>query len=207
MASRCQRAPAIALTMACAVIAQAAVAHARPLHLTISVQDYAGLSPAVITQTEAVVARIYHQIGVDIVWLDVARVAPTMLSDRAAPAVDWESVIHVGLLSAAMEHKLRPDRGTVGVAITGSHLVRIFVSRVEYLASNSQQDLADVLGHVMAHEIGHLLLGPNAHSTAGLMAAVLDVPRIGLGGLSFDRRQAAVIRTKLAGDIGNLALR
>ena len=55
-------------------------------------------------------------------------------------------------------------------------------------------------GHVIAHEIGHVLLGPNAHSTAGLMAASLDLPRIALGGLWFDRIQAAIIRARLACD-------
>ena len=53
---------------------------------------------------------------------------------------------------------------------------------------------------VVAHEIGHVLLGLGAHSTVGLMAASLDLPRIALGGLWFDRVQAALIRARLGCD-------
>ena len=114
--------------------------------------------------------------------------------------VDAESAIHVGLLSAEMERRARPDRATLGMAIPGARLVWVFVGRVEFLAAWCSARPSDVLGHVIAHEIGHVLLGLGAHSSAGLMAATLDLPRIALGGLWFDHGQAAIIRARLAGD-------
>jgi hypothetical protein len=99
-----------------------------------------------------------------------------------------------------MERRAKPDLGTLGMTVSSTRLVRVFVDRVAYVAGGAQEDVGDVLEHVMAHEIGHVLLGPNAHSTAGLMAASLDLPRIALGGLWFDRIQAAIIRARLACD-------
>ena len=99
-----------------------------------------------------------------------------------------------------MERRARPDRGTLGMTISGTRLVRVFVDRVEHVARSAEQGVADVLGHVIAHEIGYVLLGPDAHSTVGLMAASLDLPRLAIGGLWFDRIQAAIIRARLAGD-------
>ena len=57
-----------------------------------------------------------------------------------------------------------------------------------------------------AHEIGYVLLGPDAHSTVGLMAASLDLPRLAIGGFWFDRIQAAIIRARLACDISRRGL-
>jgi hypothetical protein len=46
----------------------------------------------------------------------------------------------------------------------------VFYDRVRQLSSQSLNE-AEVRGHAMAHELGHLLLGINAHSTDGLMSA------------------------------------
>ena len=198
MATRWEAASAIAI--ACAVTAMPVAAQYRPLYMTIVVQDLAGLSQTVIKEAETVVTRIYSQIGVQITWRDIVGFEEPTAIDQAADVVHGESVIHVGLLSTEMERRAQPDLGTLGMTVSSTRLVRVFVDRVAYVARGAQEDVSDVLGHVMAHEIGHVLLGPNAHSTAGLMAASLDLPRIALGGLWFDRIQAAIIRGRLACD-------
>jgi hypothetical protein len=198
MATRWEAASAIAI--ACAVTAMPVAAQDRPLHMSIVVQDLTGLSHVVIMQAETVVTRIYSQIGVDVAWRNMVGFEEPAAIEHAGDVVDAESVIHVGLISTEMERHARPDRGTIGSTVSSTRLVRVFVDRVAYVARGAQEDVGDVLGHVMAHEIGHVLLGPNAHSTAGLMAASLDLPRIALGGLWFDRIQAAIIRARLACD-------
>jgi hypothetical protein len=50
----------------------------------------------------------------------------------------------------------------------------VFYYRVEELARGRSLSAADSLGHAMAHEIGHLLLGTNSHSPTGLMRARWD---------------------------------
>jgi len=50
----------------------------------------------------------------------------------------------------------------------------------------------------MAHEIGHLLLPPDSHSAAGVMAATMDLYLVEHGGLCFDQQQALMIRTRVA---------
>ena len=198
MATRWEAASAVAIAFA--LMGRPVVAQDRPVYMTIVVQDLAGLSPTVIKEAETVVTRLYSQIGVQITWRDLVGFEEPTAIDQAADVVHGESIIHVGLLSAGMEHLVRPDRGTLGRTASGTRLVRVFTNRVEYVARGAQAEVGDVLGHVMAHEIGHVLLGPNAHSAAGLMAPSLDLPRIALGGLWFDRIQAAIIRASLACD-------
>ena len=50
-------------------------------------------------------------------------------------------------------------------------LATIYVDRVERMAALSEADTASLLGRAIAHELGHLLLATNAHSSSGLMRA------------------------------------
>ena len=54
-------------------------------------------------------------------------------------------------------------------------------------------NLAEILGSVMAHEMGHLLLGSNAHAISGIMRAHWEsgeLRRIAMGTLVFLPEQA-----------------
>ena len=62
--------------------------------------------------------------------------------------------------------------GALGYALpfahSGAHVL-IFYDRVETLARSMNEALYIVLGHAMAHEIGHVLLGSSEHARGGLM--------------------------------------
>jgi hypothetical protein len=51
-------------------------------------------------------------------------------------------------------------------------LATIFADRVEALAGEARVDSSSLLGRVIAHEIGHLLLGTTRHNRHGLMRAL-----------------------------------
>ena len=71
----------------------------------------------------------------------------------------------------------------------------------------ADNDLGCRLGHVIAHEIGHLLLPTRAHSPSGIMKAGLDGERAAQGALFFTREQARQIRTRLMNAEQQVALR
>jgi hypothetical protein len=59
---------------------------------------------------------------------------------------------------------------------------------------------AVLLGHLMAHETGHLLLGPNSHSPKGIMCAVWrpeELRNAAQGVLLFTPEQSKLLRAKL----------
>jgi hypothetical protein len=80
----------------------------------------------------------------------------------------------------------------------------VFLSRVaQTVASNvGMISLPGLLGHVMAHEIGHLLLKSSAHSSEGLMRADFrpgDLKKAGQRQLKFSPSQSqAIHRNALA---------
>jgi hypothetical protein len=73
----------------------------------------------------------------------------------------------------------------------------VFYSRVEHLSRSATAPVEQILAHVMAHEIGHLLLGSNRHSTKGIMRGRWEYSDIRLaiaGSLSFTPEEASCMR-------------
>ncbi|MGH9240082.1 MAG: hypothetical protein ACRD3G_18720 [Vicinamibacterales bacterium] len=79
-------------------------------------------------------------------------------------------------------------------------LATVFVDRVELIAGLSETDATLLLGRAIAHEIGHLLLGTNAHSVRGLMRTEwtpADVRRHASADWALTDEEAAAIRRRL----------
>jgi hypothetical protein len=112
---------------------------------------------------------------------------------RADLAVDWRDCPAGGVLArgacaappAPGELALRlvhspkgdPNPRALGNALidttTGSGtLATVFIDRVTALSQQGKIDPWSTLGGIMAHEIGHLLLGTNSHSETGLMREI-----------------------------------
>ena len=75
---------------------------------------------------------------------------------------------------------------------------------MEQLHQSDGSDIASLLCHVAAHEIGHLLLGTNSHSTAGLMHAHWTAEELAsakVDGLVFLEKESRRMRAKLTGSL------
>jgi hypothetical protein len=76
----------------------------------------------------------------------------------------------------------------------------VFYDRMIELHANWNASLPDTLGNVMAHELGHLLLGSNSHSGVGIMRARWqgeDLRRMSRGGLWFTIEEAYRMSSRL----------
>ena len=76
----------------------------------------------------------------------------------------------------------------------------VFWKRVLELHTNYQVDFAGILGSVMAHEIGHLLLGAHSHAISGIMRAQWEsreLNQIAMGTLLFLPWQDHPMRAKV----------
>ena len=79
-------------------------------------------------------------------------------------------------------------------------LATVFVDRVELIAGQAETDATLLLGRAIAHEIGHLLLGTNAHSVRGLMRTEwtpADVRRHASADWALTDEEAGAIRRRL----------
>jgi hypothetical protein len=133
-----------------------------PRAVTVRVIDLADAPLAIRRPALEQAARLFERIGVTIVWDD---------SNRLAPALSRPFVVDLTLL----DH--RNDPGTTG-SVLGSSTpspapsIAVFYCDVQQLAQLHVVRPETLLGFVIAHELGHLLLGPHAHTSHGLMRAV-----------------------------------
>ena len=84
----------------------------------------------------------------------------------------------------------------------------VFYPRIRAYSAELGLDRSELLGYVMAHELGHLLLPDGAHSAAGLMRPALDRAQVRAaaeGLLTFTPDQAGLIRARLQNVSGTAA--
>jgi hypothetical protein len=82
----------------------------------------------------------------------------------------------------------------LGQAHTTSGRASIFCERIA-ATPGALQYFPIPLGDIIAHEVGHLLLGVNSHSRSGIMRSHVDVRALPLQ--SFEKTQARTIHTTL----------
>jgi hypothetical protein len=102
-------------------------------------------------------------------------------------------------------HAVTASDGVFGVAFlseegTGVY-TDVFFDSIGKVAQDSHVGSARVLGHVMAHELRHLILGSNAHSYWGVMCPSWhreELRLASMGNLLFSEEQARFVREKLS---------
>ena len=146
--------------------------------LTVAVQmvNYAKMPPEDLAHAQAQATAAYRAAGFDVVWSSVSQRPDAGSEGTASRSID----VRVVILSRDMaEKKCRSeglDDGVMGVAISAatearSRIAYIFYDRIVRVALSQDTPVDRGLGHVLAHEIGHLLIGVNSHSGDGLMRA------------------------------------
>ena len=125
--------------------------------------------------------------------------APTQ-SELDCASFAWPTRLAVRIVPRST----RPTSEVFGVAFlsdegTGCYS-DVFYDQAMQLHADWHVGLSDLLGNVMAHELGHLLLGPNSHSRAGVMRAHWqeeELQQLSRGNLRFTDEQAEQMLGKL----------
>jgi hypothetical protein len=168
--------------------------------ISIRIYNYADVPPEVIMAAQGEAARILSHSGVATRWQDCSSdrhpecqeaPGPVRLNIRILPVA---RIKLAGLPPDACAYSLVPARGFGVVA-------SIFWRRVEELAKGLQVFQGLYLGHLLAHEIGHLLLADGGHSSAGIMRREWDLHDLSYAAqhkLLFNQRQADHMGAQLA---------
>ena len=149
----------------------------------VRVYNYENVSPATLTEAEQVVGNIFHLHGVKLAWFDCARNAAEL---RQYPACEQAGggamTLALKILPRSMARRYSMPMDIFGFALPAGKdgfaaYANVFFHRAEELAERKEAvgrkhypSLAVILGHVMAHELGHLLLGWH-HRPTGIMTA------------------------------------
>jgi hypothetical protein len=177
-----------AALVAAMALGGAASAAAGPRHdarrIAVAVDDYVGIDPATLAAAERIAGDVYLRAGIEIDWVE-----PGTFEDPA-----WFSV---NLLSNQAAESPFISHEAVGFATPGTRAANAIYDRIRELAHYHHLPCAVMLGYVMAHELGHLLLPANSHSDSGLMRASLDMELAAEKKLRFTSDQAALMLERL----------
>ena len=174
----------------------------QPARLQVSLFNDAHVDPATLAEAQARVSAIFAESGISVDWLICAAADPADFAPRrtACSALVWPS--H---LSA----RIRPEAtsisaDTFGQAFVGASGEGLYSNvYFENLSRPNHSTLSngEMLGYVLAHELGHLLLGTNSHSASGIMQPRWDSSTLraaALSSLRFTRGQSSTLRSRFA---------
>ena len=199
----------------------AGLGHAAPhppsetaLAITIHVRNYAEVASQTLKESEQAATAIFRKAGVEIGWeetsLPTDQVPATLAGVTALPMAD----IQLNILPDAYLGRSSLPANALGFAPgagPGRDTIYVFDSKVrtvfwEMLDAHLRgtMDLAVtrsmILGHVIAHEVGHLLLNQQLHSMRGIMRGqwgFADLRNMALGLLLFTPQQAELMRADI----------
>lgn len=183
---------------------QMAAADARsdsaPIRLTVSVFNDAEASPSVMSQALSRATLILRRAGITLIWLDCGTPGHPPPNSSCSD-LSYPRHLSVRVVSAA-------NRGTVSEDTFGQtfqnaagegNYALVYFQTLASSNVNEAVHIGDLIGFVIAHEIGHLLLGRESHSATGLMSAVWQANEMRLasqGILFFTSNQQQRIRSR-----------
>jgi hypothetical protein len=171
------------------------MAMAATLYLTtcliVRVCNFSGADRDLLAQSAEVAHRIFQRAGIEMEW-----------AIAASPGVLDPSILTVQIFPGRSRRSEVQE--AFGVALLGGggkppFLADIFLGNIEEV-SYSRKDAALLLGHVMAHEVGHLLLGAD-HTPGTIMSGSLGARNLAAmvgGQLRFNQSQAGRLRAAAA---------
>ena len=177
--------------------------------ITLRVYNYAHIPDVLLSRAEEEATAIFRPTGIEAVWVDCPLSGAEWDRYPACQQPMGRADFALRILSAAMTQKA-PARGeALGFALpcpedlTGCY-AEVFYLRITDWASGAEISAYQLLGHAMAHEIGHLLLGPNSHSRNGIMRAQWnrdDLRVVARASLRFSPEQSERLRSACLGRI------
>lgn len=143
--------------------------------IAVEVRDYAGVPPATLAAATHEAARVLRRAGIEVEW--TLGSSPSVETSASADAGQPQP-LRVGIFAPRHPTPVR-SHSVLGYAVLpadGSPGVDAGVryGAVERQLHDTTASLPQVVGYVIAHEVGHLLLGSNAHAAWGVMSAQLS---------------------------------
>jgi len=156
-------------------VATLSVSGAAPATLTVRLYNTAGIPDVELQASRRTAELILRDTGLDVTFRQCVSRVPSVapVDSCAEPLRPTEVVVRV--IDAPMFNTtLHPDAYGITYVIRDldrGWLATVFADRINVAAARVDVDGGTLLGRVMAHEVGHLLLGTRYHGASGVMRA------------------------------------
>src|SRR5262245_2199390 len=134
------------------------------LPVTIQIHDYARVPSQALSRASAIVTAVYAKIGVRTEWTGVFQREVRRGGSSASRELSNAPIaqLTILILTPKMAARGRFADGVLGLAAVADEgmgrIAYAIYDRVRSTAAQAGMDEGDLLGFVIAHEIGHLLL-------------------------------------------------
>ncbi len=184
--------------------ADAADAGQRGFRITVLVANRASVPAATIAQMQSEAGWVLSKAGISTTWIDCPFSTETAEANSPCAGLGGTRFL-VRLTRDHVTHHGSIWDTTMGFAhITpnGGSYATVLMDPVEELTREQQLvSQAQILGHAVAHEIGHLVMGSNSHSPRGLMRAgwkANELRDMAERHLLFSKREGERMRIRIA---------
>ena len=168
----------------------------QPPSITVLVNNYSKASPPVVAAAEHEAARILSQAGLRVSWLNCPVRPSTLGPDGRCQEAPEGTDIRLRVVPEPI--RMEPQNWALGFAVQPVLATVYYEHALRRARSDDAKfELPIILGCVIAHELGHLLLGSNSHSDRGIMLPrweVKQVRQLMMGVLLFTPQQSKQIR-------------
>jgi len=166
----------------------------------ISVFNDAQISERTLLRAERVAAELFAHAGIRTDWMNCGPAAER----TEEQALCNEAAFPLHLQLRIRERSLNLGESTLGLSFLdtngiGGH-ADVFFAGIGPIEQEAHLRTETVLGLVMAHEVGHLLLGSKSHSASGIMRAHWqrqELSAAGEGALGFSEAEARKMQNRL----------
>jgi hypothetical protein len=173
--------------------------------VTVRVYDYARIGRETLAKGEIETTEILRRAGIELAWIDCTLAASGGKLQPVCQEDLGPTDISLRILPRSMSvHSPFRDNtlGFAGLSGEGEQgtMASIFYFGVQDLARMGDVPEHKILGHAIAHEIGHLLLRTIGHTSSGIMRVTWgrkDLKRLNMEGLFFTEVQAEVMRVEV----------
>lgn len=151
------------------------------LTVTVWVYNYAQVPRGLLRKGKSEASRVLDTAGIETVWVDCRTSQRRSPSAYQAGQTNCSGELPGNALVLRILPRSTPASSAFPAPIFGfadsTWLASVLYGRIEDFAEgvdNDETEIPCILGGVIAHELGHLLLGPDSHADTGVMRAEWD---------------------------------
>ena len=132
--------------------------------LAVRLYNYTEVSVRALRGALEETQQVFRQAGVEMVWIECRTTLEEAPKHPACRRQRGPSVVILSILPRHMDRRAAVRDDVFGLANPEAGMASVLFHRVEQLAEANYMPVEVVLGHIVAHEIGHVLLGHKSHS-------------------------------------------
>ena len=144
------------------------------LKLAVRTYNYAAVPSHFLIEAEQHAAEIFHRAGIELTWIDCPVSRSEIEKFPTCTPITGDRAVTLKIIPETMAKRFGLPPSNRGVTFHG-HASYVFYHRVQELSNHAGLSESVVLAHIIAHELGHLLLGEGAHADQGIMMEDLHV--------------------------------